>query len=70
MERVRDEKTRYFIEINLKSLKITKCGYDQKENLDKGRQNDPDLHRLFLTVGQYNTFVARCASQLGPILET
>ena len=37
MHRFQDKDTRYFVEINLDSLKIIKCSFDQKENLDKGR---------------------------------
>ena len=30
--------TRYFIEIDLDTLEIIRCGFDQKQNLDKGWQ--------------------------------
>ncbi len=60
MEKVQDKDTRYFIEIDLKTLKIISNDYAQKQNLDKGRQNNPNLHRLFLTKGQYSKFVNRC----------
>lgn len=61
MEKAQNKDTRYFIEIELDSLKIIGNGYDQKQNLDKGRQNSPNVHRLFLTKGQYNKFVNRCS---------
>jgi len=51
--------TRYFIDIELKSLKIIAKGYEQKQNLNKGQQTKPELFRLFLTKGQYNKFVNR-----------
>ena len=70
MRRIQDKDTRYFVEIDLDSLKIIKCSFDQKENLDKGRQNDPSVHRLFITKGQYSKLVSRCASELATILET
>ena len=70
MHRFQDKNTRYFVEIDLDSLKIIKCSFDQKENLDKGRQNDPRLHRLFVTKGQYNKLVSRCANKLNQVLET
>ena len=61
MGKVQDRDTRYFIEIDLETLKIVRNDYDQKQNLDKGRQNNPKVHRLFLTKGQYNKFVERCS---------
>ena len=70
MHRFPDKNTRYFVEIDLDSLKIIKCSFDQKENLDKERQNDPRLHRLFVTKGQYNKLVSRCANKLNQVLES
>ncbi len=69
MSRPQDDDTRYFVEIDLQTLQITKCSYDQKENLDKGHQTNSAIHRLFLTKGQYNKFISRCALQLEPVLE-
>ncbi len=69
MTRIQNDDTRYFIEIDLKSLKIITCGFDQKQNLDRGHQNNLETHRLFLTKGQYNKFVSRCATELQPVLE-
>ncbi len=60
MEKIQNKDTRYFIEIELSTLKIISNGYDQKQNLDEGKQKDPTLHRLFLTKGQYNKLVERC----------
>ena len=60
MSKIENKDTRYFIEIDLKTLKVVGNGFDQKENLDKGRQTHPKLHRLFLTKGQYNKLVNRC----------
>ena len=70
MSRIQDKNTRYFIEIDLGSLKVIRCSFDQKENLDKGRQNKPSGHRIFLTKGQYNKLVSRCANELEKVLET
>ncbi len=70
MSRIQDKDTRYFVEIDLDSLKIIRCCFDQKQNLNKGRQNDPTVHRLFLTKGQYNKLVNRCANMLATELET
>lgn len=62
MARIQNEDTRYFIDIELKTLKVVGNGYDQKQNLDKGRQSNPKIHRLFLTKGQYNKYIERCMS--------
>ncbi|WDD97436.1 hypothetical protein [Thalassomonas actiniarum] len=70
MSKIQDKDTRYFIEINLATLKVTRCGYDQKENLDKGRQTNPAVHRLFVTEGQFNKMVERCGKELESIIET
>jgi hypothetical protein len=70
MSKIQDKNTRYFIEINLKNLKIIKCSFDQKENLNKGRQSDTAIHRLFLTKGQYAKLVERCSDELATVIET
>jgi major membrane immunogen (membrane-anchored lipoprotein) len=70
MSKIQDKDTRYFVEINLKNLKIIKCGFDQKENLNKGKQNDPTIHRLFLTRGQYAKLVERCSKELAAVIES
>ena len=59
MANVEDKDTRYFIEIDLETKKIIRTAYEQKQNLDKGRQSDPKMHRLFLTKGQYYKFINR-----------
>jgi len=59
MKKTQNKNTRYFIEIDLQTDKVVRKDYDQKENLDKGRQNNPKVHRMFLTKGQYNKFVER-----------
>ena len=69
MSAIENKDTRYFIEIDLKNLKLTRCSYDQKENLNKGRQNNPNIHRLFLTKGQYNKFTQRCKTELLKIID-
>ncbi len=69
MSSIENEDTRYFVEVDLENLRITKCSFDQKQNLDKGHQNNPDAHRLFLTKGQYNKFVQRCAKELGSVMD-
>ena len=59
MENAQDSDTRYFIDVGLETHALVGHGYDQKQNLDEGRQTDTRLHRLFLTRGQYNKFVER-----------
>ena len=59
MVKIQNKNTRYFIEIDLNTDKVVRKDYEQKENLDKGRQNNPKVHRIFLTKGQYNKFVER-----------
>ncbi len=61
MDGIEDKDTRYFVEIDLASLQIIGNGFDQKQNLDKGHQQDPGIHRLFLTKGQYNQLIRRCS---------
>ncbi len=70
MSRIENDDTRYFVEIELGSLKITKCSFDQKQNLDNGHQNNPTIHRLFLTKGQYNKFIQRCENELVSVIHT
>lgn len=70
MTRIEDKDTRYFIEIDLDTLEIVRVGYDQRQLLDKGRQTRENIHRLFLTKGQYSKFVNRCHSDLQHVLDT
>lgn len=70
MNNAEDEDTRYYVEIELSNLKVVKYAFSQKQNLDKGRQNNPNIHRLFLIKGQYNKFVNRCHAELASVLET
>jgi len=70
MSKIQNKDTRYFIEIDLATLKVIKCSYDQKENLDKGHQTNPSVHRLFVTEGQYNKMVSRCATDMASIIGT
>lgn len=68
MDKIQDKDTRYYVEIDLNNLKIIRCGFGQKEDLNKGRQNDPGIHRLFLTKGQYAKFVDRCPAGLDGVI--
>jgi len=70
MSKLQDKDTRYFIEIDLATLKVIKCSFDQKQNLDKGSQTNPAMHRLFVTEGQFNKMVDRCGIELKSIIQT
>ena len=60
MKKTEDQDTRYFIDIDIRTHKVLGPDFDQRENLDKGRQTNPAIHRLFLTKGQYAKLVERC----------
>ncbi len=70
MSKTQDKDTRYFVEIDLNNLKIIRCSFDQKEKLNKGRQNDPAIRKLFLTKGQYAKLVGRSSNELAAVIET
>ena len=70
MQQVEGKDTRYFLEIELATLKVIRVGFDQKQSLNKGKQNNPGIHRLFITKGQYNKLVSRCKTELQSILDT
>ena len=70
MNRIENEDTRYFIEIDLDTLEIIRVGFEQKQYLDRGQQKTTGIHRLFLPKGQYNKFVSRCETELQSVLDT
>jgi len=39
-----DDDTRYFVEIDLASLELIRVGFEQKQNINKGRQTNPEVH--------------------------
>jgi len=53
MNKKQDRNTRYYIDIDLKSLKIVNKDFDDKRNI-KVHLEDSNLHRVFLTKGQYH----------------
>ncbi len=69
MASIENNDTRYFIEIDLDSLEIIRVGFDQKQTLDKGQQNNPGVHRLFISKGQYKKFIDRCESEVESVLD-
>lgn len=70
MVRTQDKDTRYFIEIDLQNLKVSRCSFENKWSINKGRQTDPTIHRLFLTPGQYRKLVDRCRDELSDVIDT
>ena len=41
MAKIQDKETRYFIDVELKSMKIIHWGFDQRENLNNGLSPSP-----------------------------
>ena len=57
MPKPQDKETRYFIDIDLKTMKVVRWDYDQRKNLVKYVPEKDSYHRIYLTKGQYNKFV-------------
>lgn len=51
-----DTDTRYYLDIDIASRKVIRWDFEQKQNLNKGKSPSPGIHRVFLTLGQYNKF--------------
>jgi hypothetical protein len=69
MGRIENADTRYFIEIDLATLEVIRVGFDQKNALNQGHQDDIDVHKLFLSKGQYDKFTARCENEILSVLD-
>jgi hypothetical protein len=54
MRKKEDRNTRYFIDLDLRTRKILKWDYDQRDKLAGQELAKPFLHRIFITKGQYN----------------
>lgn len=55
MHKVEDKDTRYYVDLDLKDMKILNWGYDRKQVLVHEQELDnPDHRRIFITKGQYN----------------
>ncbi len=52
-----DKETRYFIDLDLKSMKILKWDYDHRAILITQKMTNPDQVRIYITRGQYNKLV-------------
>ncbi len=48
----------YYIDLRLTDMKIMKWGESNTATLT-GDTPDPDVHRIFLTEGQYNKFIKK-----------
>ena len=48
----------YYVDVNLKTLKVLKVGTAAKASLS-GDTKDSDVHRVFLTTGQFNKLKAK-----------
>ena len=70
MSIIEDKDTRYFIELDLASLQVIRCGAEQKQQLDKGRQTMEGVHRLFLSRGQFHKLVNRGGAELASVLDS
>jgi hypothetical protein len=52
----------YYVDVNLKTLKVLKVGTSAKASLS-GDTKDSDVHRVFLTTGQFNKLKAKLDSK-------
>jgi hypothetical protein len=52
----------YYLDVNLKTLKVLKVGTSAKASLS-GDTKDSDVHRVFLTTGQFNKLKAKLDSK-------
>jgi hypothetical protein len=53
MKKYEGSSTRYFIDLDLKQQRILNWDYGDKNFLSQ-ELSDPDLHRVFISRGQYN----------------
>ncbi|OFY50608.1 MAG: hypothetical protein A2X22_08115 [Bacteroidetes bacterium GWF2_49_14] len=49
-----DKETRYYIDLDLKSMKILKWDYDHRTILVTQKMSNPDQVRIYISKGQYN----------------
>jgi len=56
MQKPQDKETRYFIDLDLKTMRIIGWNYDQREELVK-QKLPPSKVRIYITKGQYNKLV-------------
>ena len=56
------KKEYYFVEVDLTNMTIVDWGITTEATLI-GNTNKPNIHRVFLTKGQYNKFVNKLSSR-------
>jgi len=56
-----NKKEYYYIDLNVKTMKIVKWGESNTATLT-GDTGDKDIHRIFLTKGQYNKMISQMSS--------
>lgn len=54
MKKREDRETRYFIDLDLRTRKIIRWDYDQRDKLAVQEPAKPFHQRVFITKGQYN----------------
>ncbi len=54
---MKNNKEYFFIDLNVIDMKIVNWGISNTATLT-GETGDKDIHRIFLTKGQYNKFLA------------
>ena len=52
-----DKETRYYIDLDLKTMKILYWDYDHRAILVTQKMAHPDQVRIYITKGQYNKLV-------------
>ena len=57
MQKVKDQNTRYYIDIDLESKKVIRFDYDQREKLVLEKLQYPEV-RIYITKGQFNKLVS------------
>ena len=62
MEAEQHEKKYYFVEVDLTNMTIVDWGITTEATLT-GDTSKPNIHRVFLTKGQYNKFVNKLSSR-------
>lgn len=62
MEAEQHEKKYYFVEVDLTNMTIVDWGITTEATLT-GNTSKPNIHRVFLTKGQYNKFVNKLSSR-------
>jgi hypothetical protein len=59
MKKQEDKNTRYFIEVDLRNMKVANLDFGDKYFLANQESHDAKLHRIYLTKGQYHKFIEK-----------